>query len=196
MAQSQIYRVARHAPSSHTEFSNEKEPAFLSGWELSASVLLSAGDIQDSAGWPVSEKMPGLRLRVLKEVFSTVSVGVEGQWLAAADCQTAYLDKVAKYSVAGIIKWTLTPDARPKLYLLFAGGVVFNRADWDFTAVPLNQDGALWAVGAGIEGQIARRWILRGEYRLSYEPSAWHNLALRAASNTRHEFAVGLSFLL
>lgn len=83
--------MARPVPSDYIKFSNEKEPAVLSGWELSAAMIVSAGDIQDSAGWPVSEKMLGLRLRMLKELFSAVSVGVEGQWLAAADCQTAYI---------------------------------------------------------------------------------------------------------
>ncbi len=193
--QGQIYRVYRPV-ADVSAYIEPKEPQPLHGWELSLSGVWSAGLLQDGSGWTVSESMPGARVRLLKEIFPSVSVGVEGQWLHALDYQDTYLNNLEKYAFGGVLKWVITPDARPQLYVLLSGGMVFNRVKFVQSIVGnFNQRSAVWGAGLGVQTSLGRRFALHAEYRASYEPSEWHNLLLQASSHVRHELSAGVSVL-
>ncbi len=192
--QGQIYRVYR--PFAAPDISPVSEEAPLYGWELSLSAMSSVGNLRDGGGWTISRSMPGVRLRMLKEIFPAFSFGIEGQWLHAVDFSQQDIDKLEKYAFAGVIKWVFTPETRPQMYLLLAGGMVFDRVEMpDLDFGNFNQRSSVWSAGLGIQAPLGRRILLTGEYRLSYETAVWNNLLLQASSDVRHEFAVGLSLL-
>ena len=161
----QIYRVYRPQPATEEK---EKTDGPLN-FEASASAVWTMGKLNDLSGQTISRRMMGPRIRLLAHLSEQISIGAEGQWLQAEDIPQEFFDKLQQYSLAGILRYNLTPQTRPFLYILLGGGWNFRRVD--------------------------RRWEMGGEYRFTYEPKPWRNFIMEADSSFRHEWALYVSFL-
>ena len=189
----QIYRVYRPQPATEEK---EKTDGPLN-FEASASAVWTMGKLNDLSGQTISRRMMGPRIRLLSLLSEQISIGAEGQWLQAEDMPQEFFDKLQQYSFAGILRYNLTPQTRPFLYILLGGGWNFRRVDLSLPVAENKiHDGAImWTAGVGIEWPLARRWEMGGEYRFFYEPKPWRNFIMEADSSFRHEWALYVSFL-
>lgn len=128
--EAQSYRVYRPIPRTDFTPSAERPPARM---EITVSAVSSLGRIEDGDDMALSRVMHGGRLRILLRLSDYFWAGAEAQLLEAFDKQTAFLTHIRKESFSAVIKWTLTPQTEPKLYLLLSGGVTFNRSAYEFS---------------------------------------------------------------
>lgn len=162
--------------------------------EVSVSGLSSWGLLKDIAGDSVSAHMEGVRVRVSARGQGRLSVGAEGAYMASFD-HPALLAHMRRQSLAVFARWTLTPNARPVLYVFASGGAVYNQSKFVYSRENLNQWSGSFSFGAGQTWKITERWALEAEYRLSYDLRPWQNFAFSAPA-WRAECSVGLSGLL
>ena len=192
-AHGQIYHIYRPVP---RIYETAPQPNNIPpSWEAEAGPVFSVGNIQDGEGGVLSRNMAGTQVRLLKRISERFWAGAEGQWLTAVDRETEFLEEISKYSVSAVIKYNLTPQTHPALYVLFGGGVVFNRASFPLAFEDMDGSGAIWMAGFGTEFSLGRRWKVGGEFRISYEPSPWRSFVLEAASSVRSEAGVKFVFL-
>ncbi len=192
-AHGQIYHIYRPVP---VIYETAPQPDNIPpGWEVDAGAVFSAGNIQDGEGGILSRNMVGAQVRLLKRISERFWAGAEGRWLTAADRQTEFLEEMNKYCVSAVIKYHLTPQTQPALYVLAGGGMVFNRASFPLAFENMNGSGAVWTAGVGTEFNLGRRWKVAGELRISYEPSPWRSFAMEAASSVRREAGATVSFV-
>lgn len=191
-AAAQTYRVYRPVP---RLFPAAQEGAESAPWaEVSASGVLSAGEVNDADGCALSRVMWGVRLRALARLSDIFSAGIEVQTLKAADKENEFLTHMHKESVSAVIKWNITPQTDPRLYLLFSGGMTYSRTAMEFASRDMDGRSVVWGAGVGGELPLGRGWRLAGEYRVNYEVSPWQNFMVCAPSRWRREFSAGVSF--
>lgn len=191
-AGAQIYRVYRPVPAAdETETTNIFSPFF----EVEAGAAASLGKMRDAAGWTLSDSMQGARIRAWLRLSERWAAGVEGQRVEAFDRRTEFLKEMNKSSFSVLLKYNLTPQTTPVLYLVLGGGAVWNKAALELAFDDVDHNSALWTAGFGLDMPLGRRWKIGGEYRISYEASPWRNYVMRASSSVRHELGLQAAFL-
>lgn len=186
----QIYRVYRPVPRLEAERqTNSDEPG---RWEIAAAAAASFGTVKDADGYVLSQLMYGARGSVWVHLSDSIAAGAEMQMLRAADKRTPFLAYIRRRSTAVLLRWTITPQTEPGLYILAGAGRVRNQSAFELYHADLDADSRIWIAGAGGKLRLGRGWTLAGEYRLIYDVRPWKNFVLEA-SRCRNEFSAEIS---
>ena len=191
-AQAQIYRVSRPNPTIEEETPCPKETP--PKWEISAAGAMSFRKLSDALGYTASRRMVGGSVQAFYRPLPHLALGVEWGQQESKDSAWPVLEYIEKESVSALVKYSITPDTTPKLYLLVSGGKVRNRAKYG--NVPnLNDSSYVLGGGLALEIPLYKALKIGGEYRLNYQFSPWKNFLFQEKSRFRHQVSVGLSFL-
>ncbi|WP_458401758.1 hypothetical protein [Candidatus Avelusimicrobium sp.] len=191
-AQAQIYRVARPNPTFEEDTPcKEKTPP---KWEVAAAGAMSYGKLSDAMGYTASRRMVGGNMQGFFRPWDTLAVGVEWSRQESKDTAWPVLEYIEKESVSALVKYTLTPDTTPKLYLILSGGKVRNRTKYGSAS---NLNDSSYGVGGGVLLEIPLYNALKmgAEYRLNYQFSPWKNFLFQEKSRFRHQVSIGLHCL-
>ena len=123
----QIYRAG--------QTSSEDPKTSISNWDISLGVYRSNLELTDPTQETLLSKERGLSARGVYAFSSWLAAGVEGGFSKRENLPAQNTYRHLYYGV--ITKWILTPQTKPRVYLLLGGGVSQRKlsyaGDWSHT---------------------------------------------------------------
>lgn len=186
----QIYHIYRPV----SQIFDEKTDASLydPSWQLYAVGVGSWGSVTDRADNQLSRALYGGQISIFVKVWNTLSVGIEGEMLQGK-LNTPFLRTFHRNTVAGLVKWNMTPHTEPQVYLMWGVGAVWQKTQFLLRDNDMHASNIVFVLGMGGEIKIWKELRFIGQYRLTYEPHSWENFAL-SCPELREELLVGGSY--
>lgn len=160
--------------------------------QLQASIVSSFGTIKDAEGSAVVRKMEGWRTSAFVRVYRTLSVGAQFEKLSEKDQRTNLITPIKQQTWAALVKWTITPDTQPQLYIVAGAGQTKYSSRFPLARNTLDGHSMSWIGAIGADIRIWRTLHLQGEYQLQYDTKPWKNFAL-TGPRTRQSLSAALS---
>lgn len=136
----------------------ESAPARRNWLELSAAGVHTLAHLKDGGGHTQLSHQDGLSGRVLLEVTPWLSLGIEDTWFQK-EKNIPFVAHYRENRYAILSKWTLTPDTRPKTYLLVGAGETKRELQYTFALQHKVYTRYLLA-GLGVEVPLWKEWFL------------------------------------
>ncbi len=162
-------------------------------WQLEGAGVLSTGEIHDVEGATLSKRLVGGRVSGGYRIFNDVWLGVEWEELKSSDQKTHFLSTIRRSQWLVHTKWILTPNTTSKIYLLAGIGQRVYKTKFTLQHHHLNDKSAVYVIGFGGEYRIYKELYLTGQYRLTYDQTAWKTFILHS-KHVRSEIALGLNY--
>lgn len=185
----QTYRVYR--PISRDFKTSKPLPTVFTHASLSLWTSLSLGKITDNHHKTISDKMAGYRLEALYEVLEGLYIGAEWSGQEGKD-HSSFLKTFTQQQAGGIVKWVLTPQTEPQLYMMLSFGQIKNRAEFDLVSHETRHHTEYLSVGVGGKYRLFKGVKVGGEYRLKYQFSPLKTAFVEEKHPLRHEFSLGI----
>ncbi len=164
-------------------------------FEISAGTFVSYGKIADTAGHRLSDRMYGQSLRADIHIWDTIWLGGEAVHFNTASLHNDFIPELSRKAWVGFVKWYLTRNTEPRIYLLAGRGEVYQESEFVPRKVNYKGHGALWLGGIGGEVRIWKGLSLTGEGRVTYEEKPFKNIWMKNP-HCRTELKLGLSYFL
>lgn len=144
--------------------------------QLSAVALQHA--LQDRTGATISRYMLGGQTEGFIRVWQHLEVGIAGAAARAADMKTHNLTDVKYRMAGGLVKWTVTPQTLPRLYVVFGMGYVWQQTRFLFYPQRQRADGAVLLAGAGLQLPVWKQLYLDVQWRLQRQQHPFNTFVL------------------
>ena len=188
----QIYRVYRPTPEGKQATATEvKTP--VTRWSVEVAAVDSFGKIKDLEGNTLAKQLMGGRGSFWWRAWEPVWIGVEVEEGHAMDQQAKKLEKIRYRHYAGQVKWILTPDTEPKVYMLAGIGEREYKSRLKWRQDCLDEKSMIYSIGLGGEIKLYKGILLTGAYHWIYDKQRWSKFVLKGPRN-RHELSIGLQY--
>ncbi len=151
----------------------EKVPSARSIWhgEVSAGYVLSSHQLENKVDGDKTSRLHGGEVRALWAPLSWLAVGAEMNRLGNEKL-APFVKEYKVGRVAGIVKFTLSPDTTPRFYLLAGLGKSEHKLTYD-RSLPIygksvEKDFSFWTVGLGIEANVWKFVFVGAEGTLTH----------------------------
>ena len=182
---SQVYRAGEQTAQS-----------VVSRWEVAAGWNASTGEVALKRGSTSTDGAHGFYGRVLYTFWRNAAVGVEGTVFSSQSIKPV-AEKYNAKRVGVLLKYLVTPNTNPRVYLLLGGGI--TRHHFNFNPVyrgDQTRQVAYGALGAGIEIDIWKNLFAALEGRVTYNKhrdlNSYYELSKRWESEGK--LLIGLHF--
>lgn len=158
--------------------------------EISAGYAFSNVSLQDYLGQSSSGNLHGWNARALWTPLPWLSAGVEYVRYADKSLTPALVEHYRQSRVGAVVKFTLSPDTNPRVYLLGGYGRGVHHIDFTSAGSAYRKQQNYWMAGLGTEVSVYKAVFVAAEGSVYVYPSA--KIALHYKLSSRVQTALGL----
>lgn len=159
---------------------------FLHG-EISAGYQFSNAFVQDYSEQYASSHLRGAGVRALWSPLAWLSAGAEYTRLGKADLEEAWVSSYTLSRIGAVIKFTLSPDTNPRLYLLGGFGRSEHRLEFSKMFSSHKKSQTYWTTGLGVECSVYKSVFVAAEATMHWEKSVYIHPLYKLSSHAQTE---------
>lgn len=147
--------------------------------EISADYQFSSQKLNTERGDQSTSALKGWNVRALWTPLSWLSVGAEMTQFGEQEMRAAYISSYEARRIGGLVKFTLSPNTTPRMYLLAGYGKTYHQLEYDHSTVITNtwpgqekKSIPYWMIGLGVEVDVWKSVFLGAEGNLFHHQTA------------------------